>query len=314
VTGADTRVILAGLTAATGVATAVGQVVRPPRRLAPRVRPYAQLSRSRLGTGSADAAVLQAEAGSGQALAAVFGPMARRLAHLLGELIDAAPPETLELRLRQAGFAEITADQNRMRQLAWAVGAMAAGVAVGLALGQSAAVVLLLAGLMGFPGATYWRSRVNRAIESRRARMRVELYTVAQLLAVYTRTGHGPVEAVREVTRRGRGPVVGELAEALGWISGGTAPQAAYERLAEVTAEPAAARLYRTLAAAAHSGGDIARGLLAFGEDLRNERAEEIARGAIRRRSAMLVPLLVLVAPVMLLFVAAALPHLVFGR
>lgn len=152
------------------------------------------------------------------------------------------------------------------------------------------------------------------AIDGRRARMRVELYTVAQLLAVYTRTGHGPVEAVREVTRRGRGPVVGELTEALGWISGGTAPRLAYERLADMTAEPAAARLYRTLAAAAHSGGDIAKALLAFGDDLRNERAEEVARSAIRRRSAMLVPLLLLVAPVMLLFVAAALPHLVFGR
>jgi hypothetical protein len=62
-----------------------------------------------------------------------------------------------------------------------------------------------------------------------------------------------------------------------------------------------------------HAMGRTA-GFLAFADDLRAERSEEIARRAIRRRSAMLVPLLVLVAPVMLLFVAAALPHVIFGR
>lgn len=148
--GADPRVLLAAVSAAVGVAAAVVQVARPPRRLAGRVRPYAQLSRSRLGTGYADAAVLRAGPDTRPALTAVFGPMVRRLAHLLGELIDVAPPDALELRLRQAGFGEITADQYRMRQLAWAVGAVATGIAVGLALGQSAAVVLLLGGLLGF--------------------------------------------------------------------------------------------------------------------------------------------------------------------
>lgn len=312
--GTDPQILLAGVTAAIGVATAVGQIARPPRRLTARVRPYAQLSRSRLGTGSADVAVLETDAAPHQAVAAVFGPMVRRLADLLGDLLDAGSPEIVDRRLRHAGLADVSAEDYRMRQLAWAVGAVATGVATGIALGQSAAVVLLLGGLLGLPGATYWRSRVNRAIEARQAKMRVELYTVAQLLAIYTRTGHGSVEAVREVTQRGRGAVVGELTEALSWISSGTAPRAAYERLADVTAEPAAARLYRMLASAASSGGDIARALLAFADDLRNERAEDVARSAIRRRTAMLVPLLLLVAPVMLLFVAAALPHLVFGR
>ena len=144
--------------------------------------------------------------------------------------------------------------------------------------------------------------------------MRIEVATIAQVLAVYARTGHGPVEAVREVTRRGRGEIVGELRQALTWIAGGTEPRRAYEQLAEHTPEPAAARLYRILGSAARSGGDIARALSAVADDVRAERSEEVARSAIRRRNAMLIPMVVLVAPVMLLFVGAALPHVIFGK
>lgn len=310
----DARSFLAAASTAVVVAGAVGLAARPPRRLSPRMRPFAQLARSRLGTGSADAAVLHVDGPAGHPVARVLAPPLRRLATALGDLLDAGGPAAVELRLHQAGYTEVSAEQYRMRQLAWAAGSAAAGVAVGLALGQPSGVVLLLGVLLGFPGATIWRSRLDRAIDARRGRMRVELSTVAQVLAVYARTGHGPVEGVREVARRGRGEVVGELTEALGWITGGTEPRQAYERLAQRTPEPAAARLYRQLGSAARSGGDVARTLLAFADDLRSERSEEIARRAIRRRSAMLVPLLVLVAPVMLLFVAAALPHVIFGR
>lgn len=312
--GPDARVLVAGLSAAVAAATAVGLVARPPRRLGLRVRPFAQLARSRLGTGSADAAVLQVDGPAGNSVARVLGPPLRRLAHVLGDVLDAGGAKAVERRLHQAGIHDVTAEQYRMRQLAWAAGGVATGAATGTALGQPAAVVVLLAVLVGFPGASLWRSRLERAIDARRARMRVELSTVAQILAVYARTGHGPVDAVRAVTSRGRGEVISELTEALAWVTGGTEARHAYERLAQRTPEPAAARLYRMLASAAHSGGDVARALLAFADDLRSERSEEIARRAIRRRSAMLIPLLVLVAPVMLLFVAAGLPHVIFGR
>ncbi|HVW34962.1 MAG TPA: type II secretion system F family protein [Acidimicrobiia bacterium] len=311
---ADPSTVVAGLSAAVAAAGAVGLAAHPPRRLGGRVRPFAQLARSRLGTGSADAAVLHVNGATGHPVTRVLGPPLRRLAQVLSDLLDAGGPAVVELRLRQAGYSDVTADQYRMRQLGWAAGGCSLGVALGMMTGQPSGVVLLLGGLLGFPGATRWRSRLTRAIDTRRSRMRVELTTIAQVLAVYARTGHGPVEAVREVVRRGRGEVVAELAEALGWITGGSDPRRAYEQLAERTPEPAAARLYRILGSAIHSGGDIARTLLAFADDLRAEQGEEIARRAIRRRSAMLVPLLVLVAPVMLLFVAAGLPHVIFGR
>jgi len=310
----DPRLVLTALSAAVAVATAVGLVLRPPRRLPVRIRPYAQLSRSRLGAGYADTAVLAAPSAPSGVLADVLGPIGRRLAEGLGYFLDAGDRSDVELRLRQAGFGDTSPEQYRMRQLGWTVGGMALGVAVGLVSGVSTATVLLLGGLSGYFGATRWRGRVDRAITERREAMRSELYTVAQLLAVYTRTGHGPVEAVREVATRGLGPVAAELREGVSWITGGMVPHRAYERLAESTAEPLAARLYRLLGSATTSGGDIAHALLALSDDVRSERRDAVARSAIRRRNAMLLPLLVLIAPTMLLFIAAALPHVIFGR
>lgn len=309
----DPRVLLTGLAAAVTVAAGVGLAVRPPRRLGTRVRPFAQLARSRLGTGSADAAVLRVEAPTGRPVTRLLSPPLRRLAQVLSDLLDAGGAAVLERRLHQAGYPDVTADQYRMRQLAWAAGGFALGIALGIMTGQPSGMVLLLGGLVAFPGATRWRSRLNRAIDTRRARMRVELATVAHVLAVYARTGHGPVEAVREVTRRGRGEIVAELSEALGWMTGGTDPRRAYEQLAQHTPEPAAARLYRILGSATHSGGDIARSLVAFADDPGRTSRRRCPPGhPPAQRHAR--PPLVLVAPVMLLFVAAGLPHVIFGR
>lgn len=304
--------VAAALAAALAASTAARLALRPPARLGPRTRPYSQLARSRLGAGDADPAVLDHR--PRPAAAQVFGPMARRAADALASLLDAADRAGVEARLRHAGMGHLSADDYRMRQLAWTAGGAGAGAAAGLALGTSAATALVLVGLMAYAGASRWRARVDRAVAARRALMRAELSTLCQLLAVHLRAGHGPVEAVRAVSARSTGPVAAELADAVAWISGGMAPSVAYERLATSCAEPLAARLYRMLGPATATGGDAAAGLLALADDVRAERRDELARSAVRRRAAMLVPLLGLIAPTMLLFIAAALPHVVFGR
>ncbi len=308
------QVFLAAL-AATALAVSVSRQLVPPRRsLNVRLRPYAALSRSRLGTGYADVSVSAiTRVDERSSLMRVFGPVLEIMAEKLGNVVDAADAETLSLRLRQAGFRDVRPEQYRMRQLVYALAGLVIGVFIGLTVMKSFAGVALMAFCFGFPGATIQRTRVQKAIDVRRDRMRSEAYTVAQLLAVHVRTGHGPVEAVRSVCALGRGPVVAELREALTWISGGTSPQRAYEKLAESTPEPSASRLYRLLSASSRSGGDIGRALLAISNDLRAERREELARHALKRGSAMLIPLIIFIAPVMVLFVGAAIPHLIFG-
>ncbi len=311
ITQSTLAAMLAALTAGLGV----GVLVPPRRALAQRLRPYAALSRSRLGTGYADVSVVALTVVDDRSVVGrVLGPIFERLAAGLGRLIDAADSETISTRLRHAGFRDVEAEQYRMRQLTFTVGGVAIGAALGALFFGSVSMTFLMIACFGFPAATVQRNRVERAIRERRARMRNESYTVAQLIAVHIRSGHGPVDAVRSVCELGRGPVIEELRDGLRWIGGGTSPQRAYDKLAESTPEPAAARLYRLLSASSRTGGDIGGALLAVGSDLRAERREELARWAVKRRTAMLLPLLLFIAPVMVLFVGSALPSLVMGR
>jgi pilus assembly protein TadC len=103
------------------------------------------------------------------------------------------------------------------------------------------------------------------------------------------------------------------LADALrlhraGWRAGD-----ALRRIAELTPEPFCARTYRLLATAEERGADLAPALLDLSEDVRETRRETMRRSATKRRATMLVPIIAILAPVLLLFVAAPLPYLITG-
>lgn len=310
----DPIVFLLATCGAVFVAFAVSLVVRPTRMIGWRMRPYAQLSRTRLGRGADAVAVIELDGGLPDGvLARVLGPIAKSLARTLSSLVDAGDDEALRLRLRQAGFADTSPEQFRMRQLAWTVGGLVGGVALGLVLRSTLFTLLFAIGGAGW-GALIWRGRVKRAINTRVEAMRIEIYTVAQLLAMYVRTGSGLTQAVQSVIARGHGPVVAELTEGMTWINGGMPATEAYELLAATTPEPAAARLYRALAEGGRSGGDLAATLLAISDDLRSERREHFERDATKRRGAMLIPVILVMAPVVLLFLLAPVPRMLFGN
>jgi hypothetical protein len=54
--------------------------------------------------------------------------------------------------------------------------------------------------------------------------------------------------------------------------------------------------------------------LLALAEDLRAARREDLNRIMAKRQTAMALPLVMVIGPILILFVAAAIPHVVFGR
>lgn len=310
------------LAAALLTAAAVGALsalLRPPTpRLAARVRPYAAAARSSLGHGADVEAASAGAVLSPGTLRQLLEPLVGRLAAGLGAMVDRDGEERLGLRLRQAGlFADVPDERRvheyRVRQLAVAAGCAAAFAASGAVLGRSAGLVLLLAGLGLVVGVTRLRGRVDAAITSRRERMRVELYTVNQLLAIHVQVGGGVVQALQRIADRGSGAVVDEIAEVLRSHRGGRRLGEALSSAARGTCEPHAARTYRLLASGAELGTDLATGLRLLSDDLRGERVEALRRAATRRRAAMLLPIICLLAPVMLLFVAAPLPSIVFG-
>lgn len=284
--------------------------LRQPKSLAWRVQPYTTGHRRAFGTYRRGVDIERGGGRSGVAL--VFGPLVRNLANGLAAVVDLSNSTSAELRLHQAGL-DLTVEQYRTRQLAYTAGALAVGAAIGLLLGGSAGIVLFLAIVGGLWGATRWRGRVDRLIAKRRERMRSELYTVCQLLAIYLRTGDTPAGAVDRLVRRSRGEVVAELTAAAAEIRTGATVTSAFERLTSTTPEPAAARLYRVLASTWSAGGDD-QALFALAEDMRASAREDLSRQMAKRETAMALPLVMVIGPILILFVAAAIPHIVFGR
>jgi pilus assembly protein TadC len=222
------------------------------------------------------------------------------------------------LRLRQSGLfpglsgAEAV-NSYRVKQVTagvtWLGLSVMAAIALELPGGRGAALALLGSVI----GIARQRGRIDRTVEGRRQRMRIEIYTVNQLLAMRIRAGGGVVHAVSQICQRGQGEVVGELSEALRLHRAGMRAAEAFRRIAALTPESECARTYGLLAAADERGADLGLSLLALAEDVREGRREAIRRAATKRRAAMLVPIIGILAPVMLLFVGAPLPSLLFN-
>ncbi len=255
----------------------------------------------------------------GRGVASVLRSLVADIATAVGRLVDASGDEALALRLRQSRlFDGLAAEERvaafRIRQLGAMVGGATFGALSGVLTGRGAPMVLLLVGLGVGWGATLWKGRVDAAIEARRRTLRIELFTIDQLLAMRVRLGRGVIGAVRTTVHRSRGEVVADLAEALRLHRGGLAASDAFRRIAGVSPEPHARRLYELLATAEERGTDLAAALLALANDVRDDRRDALSRRATRRRAAMLLPILGLLAPVLVMFVAAPLPWIIFGE
>ena len=292
------------------------RLVRPTRRLAPRLDLYTAPSRVRLGTMDADAAAAVMRTDSinlGSTFQEIFKPLLVMAAEGLGRVLDAGESEDLRLRLRRAGETT-TPDEYRLRQLTFAVVGTIAGFLLGWSYMGSPVFGILLMVLLGFAGAILQRTMLDRKLTERIEQIQGELYTVVHLLAMYVRTGHGPVDSVRRVASRTHGIVSAEMTQALTWIERGRQADASFEDLSALTPEPAAARLYRLLGSATVSGMDVTDSLIALARDLRNQRRDDLERRAVKRRSGMIFPLLIFSAPVLLLLIGAPAVNLVLQQ
>ena len=295
-------------------AGAAALVVRPLPRLGPRVRPYTVVARARMRSDADITALAQSSAQArGGTFRRQFAPPLLAFAARVGHIVERRDDEELSLSLRQAGFVGVSPQDYRTRVVTRLLLFGGGGAVFGIVVLHSTPAMLGLALCGAVIGTSRARGRIDRAIRDRTERIRLELYTVNQLLAMNVRTGAGPIQAVQRLVDRGAGVVVEDLAAVLTAVRRGTPEPVAFRRAAELTPEPAAARTYKLFAAGAERGVDLASGLRALSEDLRDSRREEIRQSATKRRAAMLLPTIAVLAPVMLLFIAAPLPSIVFG-
>lgn len=293
-------------------------LVRPYRRLAGRVRPYTTVSRVRLTRPADVRGVAQGGPAFGDAtLRRLFGPMVDRVLTSFGRLVATSNTDRLALRLRQAGLFPDLGEMARVQEFRARSFVRAVGWSAGLGfvgLVVQGPLYMVVFGILGFAfGVLNARGRIDKAITSRTERMRGELYTVNQLIAMRTRVGGGVVDAVRHVVIRGHGAFIDELAEVLRLHENGVSLSVALERAARLTPEPEAARTYAVLATAQERGADLGEALLDLSKDLRSSRREELQREASRRRLLMVVPIVVILAPIVLLFIGAPIPQIIFS-
>ena len=307
--------LLAAILTSVTVVAVLLRAFPPPKRLSLRVRPYTGAG-GQAGAGAAEGVPLWVTSRS--AAVRLFGPMVLASAHRVGRIAERMGEDQLVLRLRQARLYAGLDDRDRVASyrlavLGTAVMFLGLGAGVTVVLRQSTLVVLVASFGCGLAGALRVRGRLDRALERRRSRMKIEIPTINQLLAIRVRSGSGIIQAVGELTERGSGEVIGELRMALRMHRSGMSAPDAFRRLAEVTPEAHCARTYKLLASSEEMGVDLASGLRALADDARQARREALRRSATKRRSAMLIPTVAILAPVMLLFVAAPLPQLILG-
>ncbi len=300
----DPLVVFTALVTASAVGLALRLVIPPPKRLRGRVEPYLNPN---LGS------IARSQGGTVQS---IFGPIVKEIADWVGSKVERSDGSESILRLRQAGWFRGLPEEEmltayRIRQLRDLAFFAAAGAIVGWVIQATPTVRLVLIALGLIVGASRSRGAVDRAIAERRELMKIEIYTVNQLLAMRVRAGGGVVQAVRSTCERGSGQVISELEQALRLHRAGWRAADAFRRIAELTPEPYCSRTYRLLATAEERGADLGQGLLALSEDVRETRRESIKRSATKRRAAMLVPTIAILAPVLILFVAAPLPYLI---
>lgn len=300
--------ILIAIAIAVMAAAVVGIAVGVRVPLADRLRPY-RPGPAAPSPVAGSVWTLHSRATSHGAAQVGFAAWAQRFRRLWPSAAD----ERLATQLRAAGLDERDVEDVRIRQVGQAAGFGAAGVVLGGVVLHSPLMTLVLAGCGAAVGFTRSPGRIAGLAEDRRTRMRLELVTIDQLLAIHVRAGAGPVQAVARLTDRGNGVVVDELRAILVSIRSGRSESEAFRHAAATTAEPHAARTYRLFALAAEHGADLGAALRALSDDLRDVRRDELRRTSTRRRAAMLVPTIAVLAPIMLLFVIAPLPSIVLG-
>lgn len=302
-------IALAGLCVAGAVGTAAYQLIRPPRGIARQVAPYTTVARAHLGV---EVESLPEPLFTGEVIRRVLGPLGAIFTRRLAKTLGLSNNQALDDKLRQAGHPW-TLQQYRRRHLQYSIGGPIASALIGLRTGSTLLVVLFMAG-GAFAGARRMPERLTKLTKRRRARMRSDLPTVAWMLTPKIRNHMTVVVAVTDLVKQGSGPVIDDLARAVGLIASGLGEKDAFELIGKETPEPAAARFYTTLAVAAAGGIDLAPALLEVARELRTQRREEVEQDSAKRQIAMVIPDLVFMAPALIVFLLAPLPRLLFGH
>lgn len=236
-------------------------------------------------------------------LAGIVAPAGRRVRAALAAVLGSDP--VVERRLRQAG-STATVDALRGRQLLSGAAGAAAGIALAVLVGRSAAVPavvpVLLAVVVAAAGVLLPDQWLAYAARGRRARIAAELPTVLEFLGLSLAAGESILDALRRVARLGGGDLARELGRVVAEVHAGAALADALQRCAAELELPAFTRTVDQLVGALERGTPLVDVLRAQVQDSRDESKRDLLESAGKKEIAMLVPLVFLILPVTVAF------------
>jgi tight adherence protein C len=178
-------------------------------------------------------------------------------------------------------------------------GLLAAGQLFATARPASAPALITL----GAGGGLLWhRLRRKQAADARALRLRRELPTVADTLALSVLAGESVAGAIERFTTTSRGVAAEELGTALARHRTGCGLAEALTGTAQASAHAEGTRLYELLGHAHQTGGRLADALADLAIDYRAALARDLTAEGGRRALAAYGPILALMVPVTLLF------------
>ena len=259
--------------------------------LAHRIAPYIRDVTDPRGLGLAPVA-----SAPGAALA--WSTLQRRFARVVGG------DESIRRRLTQAGRA-MDASAFRGRQLAWSIVGLAAGglvVVVAVLLGRGSPSLVLLPPLVAVGAALCCDAWLTHVARARVARVREELPTVLEFVALCLAAGEGILDSLRRVSEVGAGELTAELRGVIVAVGTGSSLSESLTRLAAGLEIPALSRSIDQLVAAIERGAPLAHVLQAQALDAREDAKRALIERAGRKEIYMLFPLVFLILPLSVLF------------
>lgn len=305
-------IILASLCSSIIIGYIMYRIVRPLPQLSSKLSPYDTVVKVRLlGSVAGVSSNKRTTNNHSNFIFEFFRPMQEAASKAISKIASTDDFEVMALKLTHAGL-EPNVDAYRSGVVKKVLVFLAAGLVLGASIGTSASLIFFPL-IFGFIAFTKSRAGLDKRIEKRRVAIRSELYTIDQLLALHVRTGSGVSQALTSITRRTTGIVAQDLAEVLSRVRTGIPIDESLHIASKSTPEPHAMRTYKLLAAASYRGVDLTQGLLDLAKDLRRTLREDIKATGAKRRAAMLLPTIGILAPIMLLFVAAPIPSIVLA-
>lgn len=222
--------------------------------------------------------------------------------------------EILAARLRQADWST-TVLSFRAVQLAWALGGLAIGAALAVAVtlsGRGGPAAAVMPPLLAVAAVVLCEYRLTHAARSRLARIEDELPTVLEFLSLCLSAGEGLRDALRRVGDIGTGELTAELRRAVLASGTGSSLSDALLALAKTIDVPSLSRAIEHIVAAIDRGAPLAHVLQDQASDAREDAKRGLIEAAGRKEILMLLPLVFLILPLSVLF--AVFPGIVLLR